>query len=432
MLRAFYSRLDGLRFPHMTKEIDSGGSEDFASLLAEYEAAQGGGGKKRRKDPQPGEEVRGRVISIGRDSAFVDIGTKSDAVIDLAELRDADGKVTVQVGDELEARVVEATRDGSIVLRRLVGRGRGESAVEVEQAWQAGLPVEGLVSGVATGKGDGDKAARRPVGLEVQIAGVRAFCPASQVDLRPVDDLTPFVGQRLTFRITKLERGPRGLDLVLSRRALLEEEQAAQASETRRHLAIGAVMRGRVTAVKDFGAFVDLGGLEGMIHVSELGWDRTRKVADILSVNQEVEVVVLRVEKTDDPKRPERIALSLKALERDPWADAKERFPEGARVAGVVVRVEAFGAFVEVAPGVEGLVHISELGAKKRVRHAKEVVKPGQRVEVVVLDVDVDRRRLSLALADEPTDGDDAGGAPSSGKQEKSGFGTFADLLKKK
>jgi len=414
---------------------DKNGSEDFAALLAEFEAAQGGGSKKRRKDPQAGEEVRGRIISIGRDSAFVDIGTKSDAMIDLVELRDADGKVMVQVGDELEARVVEAGRDGGIVLRRLVGRGRSESPAEIEQAYAAGLPVEGLVSGVATGKGDGDKAARRPVGLEVQIAGVRAFCPASQVDLRPVDDLAPFVGQRLTFRITKLERGQRGLDLVLSRRQLLEEEQAAQASETRRHLAIGAVMRGRVTAVKEFGAFVDLGGLEGMIHVSELGWDRTRKVADILSVNQEVEVVVLRVEKTDDPKRPERIALSLKALERDPWGDAKERFPEGARLSGVVARVEAFGAFIEVAPGIEGLVHISELGAKKRVRHAKEVVKPGQRVDVTVLDVDPERRRLSLSLADEPKEGDDerapAPGAPSS-KQERTGFGTFADLLKKK
>jgi small subunit ribosomal protein S1 len=425
MLRAF-----GRGVKAMTTGNDGGGAEDFASLLAEYEAAQGGA-KKRRKDPQPGEEVRGRIISIGRDSAFVDIGTKSDALIDLAELRDADGKLTVQVGDELEARVVESGRDGGIVLRRLVGRGRSETPAEIEQAYEAGLPVEGLVSAVATGKGDGDKAARRPVGLEVQIAGLRAFCPASQVDLRPVDDLTPFVGQRLTFRITKLERTGRGLDLVLSRRALLEELQAQQATETRRHLAIGAVMRGRITAVKDFGAFVDLGGLEGMIHVSELGWDRTRKPADILSVNQEVEVVVLRVEKTDDAKRPERIALSLKALERDPWADAKERFPEGARVPGVVSRVDTFGAFVEVAPGVEGLVHISELGTKKRIRHAKEVVKPGQRVDVVVLDLDVDRRRLSLSLADEAkTDGD--GGGTSTGTGEKSSFGTFADLLKKK
>lgn len=418
----------------MTKGNDGGGSEDFASLLAEYEAAEGGS-KKRRKDPQPGEEVRGRIISIGRDSAFIDLGTKSDAMIDLIELRDADGKVTVQVGDELEARVVEAGKDGAIVLRRLVGRGRSETPAELEQAWAAGLPVEGLVSGVATGKGDGDKAPRRPVGLEVQIAGIRAFCPASQVDLRPVDDLTPFVGQRLTFRITKLERGQRGLDLVLSRRALLEEQQAEQASQTRRALAIGAVMRGRVTAVKDFGAFVDLGGLEGMIHVSELGWDRTRKPAELISVNQEVEVVVLRVEKTDDPKRPERIGLSLKALERDPWADLKDRFPEGARVSGVVSRVDTFGAFVEVAPGVEGLVHVSELGAKKRVRHAKEVVKPGQRVDVVVLDVDPARRRLSLSLADESKGGDDddrGPAPPSSTKQEKTGFGTFADLLKKK
>jgi small subunit ribosomal protein S1 len=391
--------------------------EDFGKLLAEYEQSEAK--KPRRKEPQVGEEVRGRVVSIGRDAAFVDLGAKSDGMIELAELRSPDGALTVQVGDTLEARVVDAgERSGVIVLRRVLGRGGAGGSDELAQAFEHQIPVEGMVTGVNKG------------GVEVSLSGVRGFCPISQLDLRHVEDAAAYVGRKLTFRISRYEVGGRSANVVLSRRALLEEEARAQAAETRARLAPGAVLRGKVTALKEFGAFVDLGGVEGMLHVSELGFQRVKQPADLLAVGQEIEVQVLKIEQTGDPRRPERIGLSLKSLERDPWSDVAERFPEGARRTGTVARVESFGAFVELAPGVEGLVHVSELGKGKRLRHAKEAVSPGKPLEVVVLAVDVPQRRLSLGLAEGTTDEGEAPPPSTSGPAPT--LGTFADLFKKK
>ena len=389
--------------------------EDFAKLLAEYEGPETGRSKKKRKEPQVGDEVRGRVISIGRDAAFLDIGAKSDGVLELAQLRDADGKLTVQEGDEITASVVEVGGpSGGVVLRRIGGRGP-EGKAELEQAFAHGLPVEGVVAAVNKG------------GVDVTIAGVRAFCPISQLDLRHVEDAQSYVGQKLRFRITRLEGGGPRLNLVVSRRALLEEEQAARAAETRATLQPGAVLKGRVTALKDYGAFVDLGGIEGMLHVSELGFARVSHPKDVLAVGQEIEVQVLRIEKGDDPRRGERVALSLKSLERDPWSDVAARFGEGTQTTGTVRRLETFGAFVEVAPGVEGLVHVSELGRGRPLRHAREATKVGAQLPVVVLAVDADKRRLSLGLAEA-----DAGGGADAAQAPRapSSLGTFADLLK--
>ena len=293
--------------------------------------------------------------------------------------------------------------------------GQGHVAkAELEQAFSLGLPVEGLVSGVNKG------------GVEVTVAGVRAFCPISQLDIRHVEDAASYVGRRLTFQISRYE--PR--NIVLSRRALLEEEQRRQATETRTRLVPGAVMRGKVSSIKDYGAFIDLGGIEGMVHVSELGFARVGHPKDVLTVGQEVEVAILKIEKSDDPRRPEKVSLSIKSLERDPWDDTTARFTEGARVPGTVMRVELFGAFVEVAPGVEGLVHTSELGSTRKVNHAREVVKVGQKVEVTVLAIDREHRRLSLSLAQNdggPDGGYDKDDMPAPRAPER--FGTLADLL---
>ena len=394
-------------------------TQDFAAMLAEFD--QVSGPPQKRRDLRAGEDVRGRVVSIGRDVAFLDIGGKSEGVLELADLRDADGNLGFDVGDEVEAKVAEVSRDGGVVLRKRLSRGRGGEAGEAElgAALISKLPVEGLVTGVNKG------------GLEVQVLGLRAFCPLSQVDLRPVAEPASFIGQRLLFVVTKVARDSRGLDVVLSRRQLLEEEQAGRADITRGKLAIGAVVRGTVTSLKDFGAFVDLGGIEGLIHVSELGFSRVGKPEDVLQVGQDVEVQVVRIEKTDDPRRPERVGLSLKALAGDPWGDIKQRFPEGAKLAGKVVRLESFGAFVELAPGIEGLVHLGELGAKKRVRHAKEAVKVGQAVEVTVLEVDVSRRRIGLSMASDAADGASVSDVAAV-KAAPEKLGTFADLFKKK
>jgi small subunit ribosomal protein S1 len=397
---------------------DSGDENEFAKLLAEYEGPETGRSKKKRREPTVGDEVRGRIISIGRTAAFVDIGAKSDGVIDLAQLRDRDGTLTVKEGDELAATVVEVGGgSGGVVLKRHFGGRNADGSSELEAAFAHGLPVEGTVSAVNKG------------GVDVMIGGVRAFCPISQLDARHTEDAAAFVGQKLQWRITRYEQAGRGANVVVSRRALLEEAQAERAAELRGTLAVGAVVKGRVSALKEYGAFVDLGGVEGMLHVSELGFQRVAHPKDLLSVGQEVEVQILKIEKSDDAKKGYRIALSLKSLEKDPWSDVATRFYEGARASGVVRRLETFGAFVEVAPGVEGLLHVSELGRGRPLRHAREATKIGAALDVVVLAVDSDKRRLSLGLA-EPGDASDA--APGEAPRAPKSLGTFADLLKEK
>ncbi|MEA2695524.1 MAG: small subunit ribosomal protein, partial [Acidobacteriota bacterium] len=212
-----------------------------------------------------------------------------------------------------------------------------------------------------------------------------------------------FVGQRLTFRVTKYEEGGKGRrpNIILSRRALLEEEQKAKATETREKLHPGAVVRGKVTSLTDYGAFLDLGGLEGMLHVSEIGYARTAHPKDVLTVGQELDVQILKIEPAKSGKQGERISLSRKAMEADPWKEAATRFPPGTKVRARVMRLETFGAFIEVAPGLEGLAHISELGAGRRINHSREVLELGQDVEVTVLGVDTDKRRISLSLQGE-------------------------------
>ncbi len=260
---------------------------------------------------------------------------------------------------------------------------------EIRQAHEAGLPIEGLVTGLNKG------------GAEVQVYGMRAFCPLSQLDLRYVENPQQFVGQKLMFKVNRLEegnRGGRGPNIVLSRRQLLEEEQQTRAAETREKLQVGAVLTGRVTSLTTYGAFIDLGGIEGMLHVSEIGHSRTTHPQDVFTVGQEVEVQVIKIEQGKDEKRPERISLSRRALESDPWQDAASRFPEGTEATGRVMRLETFGAFVELAPGLEGLVHISEMGAGRRLNHSREAAEQGQDVQVRVLGVDTGRRRISLSM----------------------------------
>jgi len=391
---------------------DNNGDEDFATLLAEYEGPETGRSKKKRKEPSVGDEVRGRIISIGRDAAFVDIGARSDGVIELQQLRDRDGTLTVKEGDELTATVVEVGgASGSVVLKRVFGGRGAEGSAELEAAFTHRLPVEGTVTGVNKG------------GVDVSIGGVRAFCPISQLDLRHVEDAGAFVGQKLRWRVTRYEATGRGANVVVSRRSLLEEEQAVRAEEVRGTLSVGAVVKGRVSALKDYGAFVDLGGVEGMLHVSELGFQRVAHPKDLLSVGQEIEVQILKMEKGD---KGDRISLSLKSLEKDPWSDVATRFYEGARAHGTVRRLETFAAFVEVAPGVEGLLHVSELGRGKPLRHAKDATKVGAALDVVVLALDMDKRRLSLGLAETGDGGDAPAPAPAAPKS----LGTFADLLK--
>jgi small subunit ribosomal protein S1 len=386
--------------------------DDFEAMLAEFDG---------RKDPQVGDRITGTIVSIGRDAVFVDLGAKSEGTLDLEQVMDEDGNVLVEVGQAIEATVLKKDdRAGSLVLRTRMTRSH-RGLEELEQAFANELPVEGVVS--ATNKG----------GFEVQIGGLRAFCPVSQIDSKFVEDTEQFVGQRFSFRITKIEGGKRP-NIVVSRRAILEEENRERAAQTRETLEVGAVLRGVVSSIKDYGAFIDIGGLEGMVHISELAFGRVNHPSDVLAPGQELEVVVLRIEKTGDPRRPEKIALSVRALDADPWQDAGDRFAPGTRIAGTVVRVQPFGAFVELAPGVEGLVHISELGAGRRVNHPREVVKVGDNVEATVLRVELDKRRiaLSLAAAGQEDAAREETEAVASYNNPTQSLGTLGDLLKKK
>jgi small subunit ribosomal protein S1 len=391
--------------------------EDFAALFAASEQ----GPKPRERRLTAGEVVRGRVIAVGAQTAFVAVGGKAEAAIDVAEFRDpATGEVGLKEGDEVEATVVDdGSRSGSIVLKRVAGRG-GHVPGELEQAFANGIPVEGLVTGENKG------------GYDVQIGTVRAFCPGSQIDRRRVAGAT-YVGERFRFRITKLEAG--GRNLVVSRRQLLEEEAEAQAAATLERLREGAVVRGRVSSIRDFGAFVDLGGVEGLIHVSEMGYVRVANPADVLQPGQEVEAQVVKIE--TDAKGNRRIGLSLRALAPDPWTTMRERFPVGAHVRGVVRRLEQFGAFVELAPGLDGLVHVSRVVLDRRISHPRQVLEVGQEVDVTVVEVDAVKRRIGLSMVERAKQAKDAAEAEERRDTEQflakpeaqTGFGTLGDLL---
>jgi small subunit ribosomal protein S1 len=394
------------------KEQETQEASDFGQILAEFEHKENG--EETRKAPAVGEKVKGIITQIGDTAAFVDLGGKSEGMIDLAQLKDASGNLTVNVGETLEATVTgNDPETGSLVLRRKAARGQ-EVAAELRQAHETGIPVEGVVTAINKG------------GAEVQVSGMRAFCPLSQLDLRYVEDPQQFVGQRLAFRVMRIEQGKTRPNIVLSRRALLEEEAEAKAAETRSKLEVGSVLKGKVTSLASYGAFVDLGGLEGMLHVSEIGYSRLAHPNEVLKVGEEVEVQVIKMEKGKDESRP-RISLSRRALERDPWKDVAERFSEGTEMTGRIMRTESFGAFVEIAPGVEGLVHISEMGSGRRLNHAKEAVQLGQDVKVRVLSVDGAKRRISLSMGSGAEGGGGGGRERSSAPRGGGGGGDRGD-----
>jgi small subunit ribosomal protein S1 len=398
----------------MTPDQDNSDSEDFAALLAASEQ-----GATRLA---AGELVRGRVVSVGATAAFVEIGGKGEAVIDLGEFRDPEtGTVQLAVGDQVEATVVDdGSSSGTVVLKRTVGRG-GHVPGELEQALAHGIAVEGVVTGENKG------------GFEVQIAGVRAFCPGSQIDRRRVEGAV-YVGQRLQFLVTRIESG--GRNIVVSRRALLEAEAARDAASTWERVQVGAVLEGQVSSLREFGAFVDLGGVEGLIHISELGHARVGHPSEVLQPGQPVTVKVMTVEPAGEGGRG-RVGLSLRALAPDPWQSARQQFPVGSTVRGTVRRLENFGAFVEIAPGLDGLIHVSKLVLDRRIAHPRQAVSIGDSVEVTVLAVDEKQRRVSLSMVEQGKRERDAEeNAARRGEQaaldqlnENRSLGTLGDLL---
>ena len=341
--------------------------EDFAALFAQHEA---------RRALERGQVVKGRVIQIGDEHVFVDVGGKGEAWIDRAELVDEQGRLKVGVGDEVEATVV-ATGDEIRLSHRLRQGGQAREALAV--AAQTGVPVEGRVAGVIKG------------GYEVTVGGLRAFCPFSQMDLRRADSEQEYVGRVLEFRVTRFAEG--GRNIVLSRRSVLEEQAAKAAEETRKKIAPDAVLPGRVVSLADFGAFVDLGGVQGLVPMGELSHARVERAGDRLRVGEPVTVKVLRV---DEAKG--KVTLSLKALEGDPWAAVPTRLRERQVVRGRAVRSTEFGVFVELLPGVDGLLHTSEI-PRHRAGAMREAVTAAAEIAVIIVGIDLARRRIALALA---------------------------------
>lgn len=376
--------------------------EDFAAM---FEASL------QAKRIQKGQTIDGTVVAIGAESALVDVGGKSEAVIDVSELKDDEGRLEVAIGDRIQATVVSTA--GGLTLSRRLALGAA-TARQLEDAFHAGLPVEGKVAGPVKG------------GYEIRIARQRAFCPISQIDTVRNTDPAQHEGRVYPFRIIEYKEG--GRNIVVSRRALMEEEQKARAAETRRAIVAGAVITGRVTSVREFGAFVDLGGgVQGLLHVSEMGWSRVSDPSAVVAPGDEITVKVLRVD--DDGQK---ISLGLKQLRDDPWAAVEGRYEAGQLRAGRITRVAQFGAFVELEPGIEGLIPLSETGLA-RDADVKKAFQAGTHIDVVILEIDATARRirLSSSAVQQAKEADEV--REYSGRNDEApaeGFGSLADKLR--
>ena len=344
--------------------------EDFAAMFA---------ASTQPKRFEKGRTVEGTIVAIGSEVAFVDVGGKGEATIEIDELKDAEGRLDVAVGDRIQAMVVST--EGGLTLSRKLARSAATSR-QLEDAFRTGLPVEGKVERAVKG------------GYEVRIGRQRAFCPISQIDTLRTEP-PAHEGHVYEFRITEYKEG--GRNIVVSRRALIEERQQASAAEIRRSIVAGAVMKGRVTSVRDFGAFIDLGGgVQGLLHVSEMGWSRVADASAIVKPGEEITVKVLRF---DDDKQ--KISLGLKQLTEDPWSRVHETCEVGQVRTGRVTRVAEFGAFVELEPGIEALAHASTFMPTGKSEAWSAQVTPGTTGTFEILSIDLEKRRIAVALVPE-------------------------------
>uniref|UniRef100_UPI003AA879D7 30S ribosomal protein S1 n=1 Tax=Candidatus Electronema sp. TJ TaxID=3401573 RepID=UPI003AA879D7 len=380
--------------------------ESFADLFQEKNVT----GQQLR----PGDKIEAVVADISGENIFLDLGGKSEGVLSAAECRNENGELTISTGDKVTVFFL-AQRGGELVFTTRVGSGRAGSA-ELEQAFQAGIPVKGKV--VSEIKG----------GFQVTVAGQRAFCPYSQMGLHRIESAETCLNQEMVFKI--IEFGKKGRNIIVSARAVLEEEREQRKQQLRDSLREGDRIEGTVSSIRDFGAFVDLGGADGLIPISELAWGQTAKVEDVLSIGQRVAVLVKKI---DWDK--ERISLSLRDTLENPWDRVEEKYLIGSTHSGTVSRLAAFGAFVTLEPGVDGLLHISKLGAGRRIHHPREVVSEGQAVTVKVDGIDKAQQRIALVpedyVAKEQEEKEEKEWTPPPKDAAPKSMGTFGDLLNK-
>ncbi len=346
-------------------------NESFEDMLSQYEQ------RRSRKAEDGGKQLEGTVIAVSSESVFLDIGFKSEGILPLAAFQNV-GE-TVKPGDKLLVSVKGRDPEGYYEL----SRGKVERPKDwpsLERAFAEKATIVGTVTGVVKG------------GLSVDV-GVRAFMPASRSGVRDTAEMEKLVGQEIRCRITKLDVTDE--DVVVDRRVIAEEEEGAAKERRYSEIKEGETVRGVVRSLTDYGAFVDLGGVDALLHVGDIAWGRVNKPADVLSLGQQIEAKVLKI--TTDPEK-RRISLGMKQLQPDPWDSVAERYKTGERVRGSVTRLVEFGAFVELEPGIEGLIHISEMSWAKKVKKPSDVVKPGETVEAVILGVNAGEHRISLGL----------------------------------
>jgi small subunit ribosomal protein S1 len=363
---------------------------------------------------EPGEKMAAVITQITKEWVFIDVGGKSDGAIMINEFFDDKGQVSVSEGETIDAFFLSSKNREMVFTTRLSGGGTGSE--HLQEAYHHDIPVEGFVEKEIKG------------GFAVKIVGnTRAFCPFSQIALRRVADGSPYIGKNLTFKIISYEKG--GRNIVVSHRAVLEEAREKQKEALMGSLKEGMAVTGKVTAIKDFGAFVDIGGIEGLIPISEISWGRVEDINTVLSVGQTVEVAIKRLDWEKN-----KFSFSIKAIQPNPWDEVGSKYPEGSIHEGRVSRLAPFGAFITLEPGIDGLLHISELGKGKRINHPREVLEKNQIMDVKISKMDRAGKRLSLVPASGTADTEnndyrrhmttDAGDAGS--------LGTLGDILQAK
>jgi small subunit ribosomal protein S1 len=360
----------------VSEDLKEEKEESFAELFEEYS-------KGMNETLQLGDKVQGKIISIGKENVFIETGTKIDGVVDKAELLDENHELPYEKGDVLDLYVV--SYDGSEIRLSKSFSGTGSIRL-IEEAFGKAVPIEGKVKGEIKG------------GFHVDIMGKRAFCPISQIDLKYVENPTEYVGMAFPFLITQFEES--GKNIVVSRRRLLEKELEKQKQAFFQEIRKNSELEGQVTKIMPYGAFIEfIPGIEGMIHLSEISWSRIDKPEEILAIGERVKVKVIGIE---DGRRPgdKKLSLSIKQVTGDPWIRVKDIVHVGDALKGKVTRCAKFGAFVEIAPGIDGLVHISEMSYIKRVLKVEDVVSEGDSVAVIVKEIDTENRRISLSMKD--------------------------------
>jgi small subunit ribosomal protein S1 len=354
-----------------TSQETQGDDEDFAALLAE---------SLSQDNVKEGEILRGTVIAVGKDYAIVDVGYKSEGQVPIEEFRQADGSLGVKPGDVVDVLLESRENDMGMVVLSKEKADRLKVWDEISAACERDELIEGVISQRVKG------------GLAVGIrGGVKAFLPGSQVDLRPVRNLDSFIGKQFKFKVIKFNK-KRG-NIVLSRRVLLEKERAELKEQTLEKLTEGQVVEGIVKNLTEYGAFIDLGGIDGLLHITDMSWGRVNHPSELFQVGDHVRVKVLKYN-----AETERVSLGLKQITDDPWSHASDRYTPGTVVKGKVVSLKDYGAFIELEEGIEGLVHISEMSWTRRVKHPSKVVAVGDTVEAVVLDIDAKNNRISLGM----------------------------------